>query len=660
MRGRTADPNSPYKMLVHTANGYTYAATVVTAKNAEGKNYRKYQHYGTIDQNFVFKPFAEFLFLPGEEKAKFIFPEEWDLSYLSNYQKQASSGEPVTGREKSSDGHADKTKAAESGPASANEVVPPVSDQYNNRLYGHVWFMLKIAEKLHVYDDLMITFDHEEEIVNDILTLAVYPCLGNMNYSHVSEWQQCTKTMSLEALTPPRITNFTKRIQERHRMSFIKLRVEKQPKEAVLACDSTTRSAWGSHIAEIRWGNNKDNADLANTVEVVVYSVSSHQPIYYRSFAGNISDLSTVTTILYDLRQLDIDDVTVIFDRGYESPDNMERFFRADLSFLMCSKTNQKPVIQKLLDVEYDNDGFPKDFEVTKTDKGENLFYKQFSVSDYTYLDENGQSQKAKDFCCNVYMNPADRADSLLRIRNMISGETEIVKGLESENHSVSQLKQAAKNMRFHKLKVEKEYLRDASGKALKDEHGVKQFREMASFVQDEDAIRKVRARAGYFSSLAFKFKGDALAHLKAYRLRDEQEKYFYSMKDFCHFDTVKNSNELARVGGLFIMFVGLILVSHIKSVWSRSEILKKKYHSTLSLYNAMMPIRYVDGTDRTYHITSFTSEQVEICREFGIEPPPECLNATDRKARERAQNPKKRGRPAGSGKALNKSAIAS
>ncbi|WP_406043758.1 hypothetical protein, partial [Succinimonas sp.] len=92
MRGRTADPKSPYKMLVHTANGYTYAATVVTAKNAEGKNYRKYQHYGTIDQNFVFKPFAEFLFLPGEEKAKFIFPEEWDLSYLSNYQKQASSG----------------------------------------------------------------------------------------------------------------------------------------------------------------------------------------------------------------------------------------------------------------------------------------------------------------------------------------------------------------------------------------------------------------------------------------------------------------------------------------------------------------------------------------------------------------------------------------
>ncbi len=45
MRGRTADPNSPYKMLVHTANGYTYAATVVTAKNAEGKSYRKYQHY---------------------------------------------------------------------------------------------------------------------------------------------------------------------------------------------------------------------------------------------------------------------------------------------------------------------------------------------------------------------------------------------------------------------------------------------------------------------------------------------------------------------------------------------------------------------------------------------------------------------------------------
>ena len=63
-------------------------------------------------------------------------------------------------------------------------------------------------------------------------------------------------------------------------MNLIKLRLNRQPKNSILDCDSTTRSAWGKCLADIRWGHNKDNDKLKKTVETIVYSLTTHEPIY--------------------------------------------------------------------------------------------------------------------------------------------------------------------------------------------------------------------------------------------------------------------------------------------------------------------------------------------------------------------------------------------
>jgi hypothetical protein len=61
-------------------------------------------------------------------------------------------------------------------------------------------------------------------------------------------------------------------------MQFLKLRINRQAPKALVACDSTTRSAYGKCLADIRWGKNKDNEQLQNTLEVVVYSLDTHEP----------------------------------------------------------------------------------------------------------------------------------------------------------------------------------------------------------------------------------------------------------------------------------------------------------------------------------------------------------------------------------------------
>ena len=91
----------------------------------------------------------------------------------------------------------------------------------------------------------------------DILTLAMYPILSRWNYNHTARWQRYTKVPSTRSLNPSVITRLSQSITDDNRMNLLKRRIARQNASTVVACDSTTRSAYGKHLADIRWGNNK-------------------------------------------------------------------------------------------------------------------------------------------------------------------------------------------------------------------------------------------------------------------------------------------------------------------------------------------------------------------------------------------------------------------
>lgn len=57
------------------------------------------------------------------------------------------------------------------------------------------------------------------------------------------------------------------------------------------------------------------------------------------------------------------------------------------------------------------------------------------------------------------------------------------------------------------------------------------------------------------------------MSALKKYRLRNEQEKYFEHMKHQMGFDVLDIWSEEDKTGRLFILFVGLILASHVRHI---------------------------------------------------------------------------------------------
>lgn len=166
-----------------------------------------------------------------------------------------------------------------------------------DRQYGATWLLDRVADVTGVRDDLMKAFGGNAEMVNDILTMAYFPFIDNLSYSHLAQWQREVKAPSERKLTSTLITRLTQDITEKNRMDLFRCRAARMGREELCAVDTTSISTYGFNLVDIRWGKNKEHLPLRQTVEVVVYSLTSHMPIYYKELPGNMPDSRTVEMI---------------------------------------------------------------------------------------------------------------------------------------------------------------------------------------------------------------------------------------------------------------------------------------------------------------------------------------------------------------------------
>ncbi len=242
--GRPSNPLFPYTIKPHKLNGHVYASTQVP--RVDGKTGRKvfrHVHWGTLTDN-VFHPFSEFILLPPSERGKYIFPEGCDTHEL-----QSLSGMRGQGR-------------------------PEYCDEAKNRLYGDIWLLEQVAEKTGVRQDLMVAFDGNREMVDAILTLAMFPYITKFSYSRVERWQRIARTPSSMELSAKNITLLTQSITEVHRMAFLQCRASRLRGGQMCAVDSTTRTAYGDSLTDMRWGRNKERLPMPHTTHQAAVKVA--------------------------------------------------------------------------------------------------------------------------------------------------------------------------------------------------------------------------------------------------------------------------------------------------------------------------------------------------------------------------------------------------
>ena len=586
--GRASDPTAQYRISIHVNGGYRYASTQPATLDPEtGK--RRYQriHWGTVDENLKFIPGKQYIVASPEERQKLIFPEGWDLSEIDK----------LSGRRK--------------------QGRPAIEGQDENRLYGDIWLLEQIAEVTGIRKDLLKVFDGNTEMVDIILTLAIFLMCGKGTYNQLAAWQRIAKAPYSEPLTSPLITKVTQSITEQDRMDLLRLRAARLKKGALCAVDSTSRSAWGDSLTDIRYGKNKDHLPLPQTLEVVVYTLDDHMPVYYRTFPGNVPDSRSLDTILKDLDSVGMKDVVLITDRGYESIRNLETYIDRGQPMIMGTKVSQSHVLSKIKGFGV-FDHHPEEMEI---DIDERIYFKQYKL-EYQIEGHRDNVKPAVKLRLNLYFDPSRRSRELTDIDVAIACQKKALEELLKSQGPLDDDKTIARAYSFYRL----EY--DEATRILK------------SFTLDTDKVSRKRARAGYFANTTHKIDETAMETQRHYRLRDEQEKYFAMMEGVMGADRQRNWSESGKTGRLFILFVAQVLGCYLSNI--RATKLKDEFDSIPDLLNEMRPIRYIEHKGTQPYITPFVGKQVTICEAFGFEIPEGC--APEYVVRK--TNKGKRGRP--------------
>ncbi len=585
---RPTRDDSIYRISIHMNGDYMYASTHPYAVTPEGKRKYSLLHWGTVDQNLKFVPGQRYIYASLEERSKLMFPDGWDMSLADKLSGKRSQGRPAY---------------------EGSDV---------NRFYGDVWLLEQVALKTGIRQDLLTVFEGNTEMVNDILTLAFFPYLTGYTYNRLARWQRIAKTPSQTELTPTMITRLTQSITESERMELFRLRAGRLEKDELCAVDSTSRSAYGDSLADIKWGRNKDGLPLEQTLEVVVYSLESHMPIYYRTFPGNIPDSRSVETILTDLSHAGFPKVILVTDRGYESLANLERYILRKQPMIMCVKVRQSLVVEKILELG----AFAGRPEGMKIDAGTRIYHKQYDMV-YEVLGKGGATTKADRLKLNLYFDAVRRAEEL----------TTLDIAIESQHQALQSIKDAGEPL-DDDLTIKKNYNWFDIEYKTSD-------RTLIAFTMNEKKVATAKRASGFFANMTLGIDMDSMEALEAYGLRDEQEKYFQQMKGQMGFDKQRSWSEEGKTGRLFVLFTALIISSYLRHIWKTAN-LKDRFSSTHEILDEMRSIRCIEHTGKAKFITPFVGSQLEICKAFGFDVPQGCAPVYHSKKKAE----KKRGRP--------------
>ena len=394
-KGRPAKANTIYKVGIHNNGGRKYASTQPFTVDENGKKHYSHKHWGIVDDYMKFHPNSTYFYASLEERRKLIFPSDWDLSEIKSL----------------------------SGTGHRGVVEYDGGDL--DRMYGPTWFLNNVAKETGLSDDLQKVFGGNVEMAQDVLTLAYYLFLDSRTYSHIEKWQRIVKTPSVHTLTSSSITRLTQSITEQNRMDLFRLRAKRMGKDEYCAVDSTSVSTYGFHLVDIRWGHNKEHLPLKQTLEVIVYSLTSHLPIYYLELPGNMPDSRTIEMIVTELEHAGFKNVILITDRGYESMKNLEVYIAKGQKVITSVKCGQGEALKVIKSIDLST-GVPEGMSFSKDT---NLFYKQYNL-DYKVQGNGNHVIDADRLKLNIYFAIHKRADDLARVQMAITTQTELVQAV--------------------------------------------------------------------------------------------------------------------------------------------------------------------------------------------------------------------------------------
>jgi transposase len=423
-----------------------------------------------------------------------------------------------------------------------------------------------------------------------------------------SQWARLRHHPYGSDLPSPRSCELLGSITEDEIQRFLNLRIQRQAgTSGWLAVDATSISSYSRALSFVARGHNKEHNRLEQVNLLMVFDQDSDAPVFYRTLRGNIPDVSTVEATLQDLRGVGIEGASLVLDRGFYSEDNVTMLLKKRYSFTMGTKNSLlfvKEAIDRCREAMLSLDSY---------DNEHGVFHAMVTVS-YA-VPVRGRGPNLKDAYLHLYCSKEREA-------------TEVASLMKRLDDMRCQLSSGELSSPLKTIETYFTVTRNRSGT-------------LVSFIENSQAIKEAMNRCGFFALLTSEKHLNSSEVLAVYRHKDRVEKAFNNLKDRLSLRRTRCSNDENFHGKVFVQFVALSMVSHIRMVMKEHELYKK--HAYRQLLDEVDVIEYFQYPGKAGSWAEITVKQGQILRAFKVELPIDAWPKTIRKEILKEQKSKRR-----------------
>ncbi len=203
-----------------------------------------------------------------------------------------------------------------------------------------------------ILDDLISVFGKERAKI--ILALAVYKFDGGGAMMTFEDWLPQVWLPAVTPLKGQRISEVLAKITPELTENYYKLRFDRatksNPKGMTLSFDSTSISTYSTTITDAAWGHAKQNPELQQVNYLTVCNHASGDVLYAFSFDGSINDKTILAIAYLQMKSagIDLNNNTLVTDRGFSSIYNTQRAINLDLKFIQFLPLTEGSVLNEL------------------------------------------------------------------------------------------------------------------------------------------------------------------------------------------------------------------------------------------------------------------------------------------------------------------------
>ena len=472
--------------------------------------------------------------------------------------------------------------------AKQERQVEEADEESHRRFSGATYLFDELVDELGIRDDLKKCFPHH---YTQILSIAYYLILEDRNpLSRFSKWAATHKHPYGEDIPSQRSSDLFAQITEDGKNRYFTLQGNRNKEEEYWFYDSTSISSYSNHLAQVRYGRNKDHEHLEQINLAVLYGEQSRLPFYYRKLPGNISDVMTIKNLIEDISQLAFKKVKLVMDRGFYSESNINALLSAHFKFLIGVKTSLKFVQESLAKArtEMRNFGhYQPDYDLFTYSEKISWNYEQVRPYKRDTLKEE------RRMYLHLYYSPEKALEDERKLHTkLMTWKTELESGKTKQEHEKSYAK-------YFEVKTT-------------PVRGIK-------VTAKQEAIEEAKKNYGYFAMISNEVK-DPVQALALYRRKDLIEKTFENIKDRLGFKRMHVSSEKSLDGKMFVEFIALSVMSELMRRMQDAGLFKK--YTMMEMLDQIDLIECFERKGKERRYGEITEKQSDIYNDIGINKP--------------------------------------